>query len=215
MIKKQTRPYIIEAICALILVLFVLSTYLMTNSLKVAENLKKEDILYVSYEVLTDNVVTVLNETISQPTMIKPYIDETVKIAKNFYSKNDEDQQQTDAIIYYENTYMQNTGIDYVNDSNTSFSVISVLDGTVVSITEDDITGKTIKVDHGNNVYSIYQSMQEIYVNEQDHIAQGQEIGKCGENKMNSDLKNHLHFELFIKNEYQNPEEYYGKVIGE
>jgi len=216
MIKKQTKPYIIEAICALILVLFVLSTYVMTSSLKVAEEKKNDDLLYVSYEVLTDNIVTVLKEEqSSSQVMIKPYTDQTVTIAKSFYNYQEDEEKQADAITYYENTYIQNTGVDYKNEANTVFSVVSILDGKVVSVTEDDITGKTIKIDHGNNVYSIYQSMSEVNVKEEDKVAQGQEIGKSGENKMNSDLKNHLHFELFMKNQYQNPEEFYGKTIGE
>mgnify|MGYP003299714825 CR=1 FL=1 len=42
-------------------------------------------------------------------------------------------------IIIYENTYMQNSGVDYV--SSNLFDVVSILGGTIISIEENDILG--------------------------------------------------------------------------
>ena len=48
------------------------------------------------------------------------------------------DEEQEKSIIYYEDTYMQNSGVDY--GTETEFEVISILEGTVINVKEDDLT---------------------------------------------------------------------------
>ena len=108
---------------------------------------------------------------------------------------------------------MQNSGVDYAG--STEFDVVSILDGTVVSVTDDDILGTTIQIKHSNDLISVYQSMGSVNVQENDAITQGTVIGKSGESNISSDLGNHLHFELYHQGSVVNPEEYYGKLLGE
>ena len=65
---------------------------------------------------------------------------------KSYYDYKAEEENQEASIIYYENTYIQNTGVDYV--SKEVFDVNSIADGTVISVTQDDIVGQTIKIKH-------------------------------------------------------------------
>ena len=51
----------------------------------------------------------------------------------------------------------------------------------------------------GNNPAS------EIYVKKDDVISQGLVIGKSGENKLDKDLGNHLHFEIYANGQRVNP----------
>ena len=194
MLGKKFRPFVLPSIYVLLVVLFALFGVLLNESLKVVENKDDNNLTYVSYEVLIDYAIPTINE--NDNTIIRPYNDEKVTIGKYYYDLNDEKTQEN-AIIYYENTYMQNTGVDYVKED--TFKVVSILSGEVISVTDNDIVGKTVKVRHNDKLISIYQSLGEVAVKEHDKIKQGDVIGTSGTNEINSELKNHLHFELVIK----------------
>lgn len=210
MLKKRFKPFVLPSLYVLLVVLFVLFGVLLNESLKVAENKQEENLTYVSYEILIDYAIPTIN--VESNTIIRPYNDENVTIGKYFYDQSDKDTQEK-AIIYYENTYIQNTGVDYVKED--IFKVVSILPGEVISVSDDDIVGKTVKVRHSNNIISVYQSLGEVSVKEGSNIKQGEIIGTSGTNLINSDLNNHLHFELLLNNINVNPEKYYTKTIGE
>ena len=192
MFGKKFRPFVIPSIYVLLVVLFALFGILLNESLKVVENKDDNNLTYVSYEVLFDYAIPTINE--ENNTIIRPYNDENVTIGKYYYDLNDEKTQEN-AIIYYENTYMQNIGVDYVKED--IFKVVSILSGEVISVTDNDIVGKKVAV------------------KEHDKIKQGDVIGTSGTNEINSALKNHLHFELVINGVYVNPKKYYTKTVGE
>ena len=198
MFGKKFRPFVIPSIYVLLVVLFALFGILLNESLKVVENKDDNNLTYVSYEVLFDYAIPTINE--ENNTIIRPYNDENVTIGKYYYDLNDEKTQEN-AILYYENTYMQNIGVDYVKED--IFKVVSILSGEVISVTDND------------KLISIYQSLGEVAVKEHDKIKQGDVIGTSGTNEINSALKNHLHFELVINGVYVNPEKYYTKTVGE
>lgn len=170
------------------------------------------DLKYVDGEITEnrDNDVPVVN---TDTIIVRPYLDNSVSIAKTFYDYTSEAGDQENAIIYYEGTYMQNSGVDYASDN--VFDVISVLDGTVISVVDNDILGTTIEVRHSNDLISVYQSLSNVTVKVDDQIIQGQIIAKSGTSNINKDLGNHLHFELYYKGKIVNPEEYYNKSIDE
>lgn len=145
--------------------------------------------------------------------IIRPYIGEEVKILKNYYDYKGDANSQEESIIYYGNTYMQNSGVDY--GMGEAIDVVSILDGVVMEVVDDDILGKTIKIKHNNDLISVYQSMGEVNVSVDDKVMQGMIIGKSGESNVSSDLGNHLHFELYHNGNVVNPEEYYDKLVGE
>ena len=188
--------------------LVCLLSYAITASLQNTTEKAQKNIEYVSYEILTDNALPVSKEetqTTSNEDIVRPYTSEKVKIGKNYYDYKSEEQKQEDSIIYYENTYMQNTGTDYTSDE--IFDINAISDGTVTSITTDDIVGTTIKIEHQNNMISIYQSVKDVKVKEKDTVTKGQVIATSGTNNISSDLGNHLHFELYKDNVLVNPEE--------
>lgn len=209
--KDNIRLYLFQCICVMVLLVFCLGSYLINNSLKVAESKLDDDYLYVSNEILTDNIVPVIKE--DNKTIIRPYKEENVTIAKSYYDYQAESSIQENSIIYYENTYIQNTGVDYAKD--TIFDVVAILSGKVISVTEDDIVGKTIKIKHENEIISVYQSLGEVNVSVDDVVNQGQMIGVSGTCAINSELGNHLHFELYYNNKLVNPEDYFDKTLGE
>lgn len=202
--KLRLKPYVLPSIYVVIVMVFVIS------AMQTFEDVPEppEDVTYVSNVILSnDTPVIATNETI----VIRPYNDPEVKIGKNFYNYEASEEEQKNSIVYYENTYMQNSGIDYVKTD--SFDVIAILDGTVISVNSNEMLGNTIEIKHENNLISVYQSLESVTVKEGDAVIQGEILGKSGVSKINDSLGKHLHFELFKEGQIVNPEEYYNKNI--
>ena len=196
-VKLKKLPLIVA-----ILVLIPVLTVIIFSK----ESMKKTNDL-VTTDTISDTV-PVINET---RKMINPYTDSSVTISKSYYDYKGEATEQEKSITVYENTYIQNTGIDYVN-TNT-FDVISVLDGTVVTVKEDELLGKVIEVKHDNGLITSYQSLSEITVQKNDKIKQGQVIGKSGTNELDKEIGNHLHFEIYENGSSVNPLNYLNKEV--
>lgn len=171
-----------------------------------------EKIEYVDGEI-TENNTNDVPVVSTQTAIVRPYLDASVSIGKTFYDYEGTSEEQEKSIIYYEDTYMQNSGVDYV--STNSFDVVSILDGTVISVEENEILGTTIEIRHSNNLISVYQSLSEVQVEENMTVIQGQILAKSGTSNINKDLGNHLHFELYYNGKIVNPEEYYNRNVDE
>ncbi len=196
-VKLKKLPLIVA-----ILVLIPVLTVIIFSK----ESMKKTNDL-VTTDTISDTV-PVINET---RKMINPYTDSSVTISKSYYDYKGEATEQEKSITVYENTYIQNTGIDYV--STNTFDVLSVLDGTVVTVKEDELLGKVIEVKHDNGLITSYQSLSEITVQKNDKIKQGQVIGKSGTNELDKEIGNHLHFEIYENGSSVNPLNYLNKEV--
>ena len=148
----------------------------------------------------------VINET---NKIIYPFSNESVKVGKNYYDYKAEEKEQENSIIIHDNTYYQNTGIDYV--AKDTFDILAISNGTVTSVKEDAVTGKTVEIKHDNGLISIYQSLSEVLVKKDEIVSQAQIIGKSGTNELDKDLGNHLHIEIYENGISVNPEMYLGK----
>lgn len=171
---------------------------------------EEEDYQYVSRNIFEDIEIPVIatNDKIN-----RPYTDETVKIAKGYYDYLADEESQKNSIIYYENTYMQSSGVSYGKEEQ--FDVVSILDGTVTEVTEDTTLGNSITIEHDNGIISIYQSITNISVAKGDQVKQGDIIANSSTSNISSDLGNHLYFELIVNGTTVNPENYYDKSIDE
>ena len=201
----------------LVLKPFVIPTLYLTFSLAIMIGLflsidvtqEKENLTYVSSAIL-DEYVPVIN-TVEK--VRRPYTDGNVVIANNYYDYQSSEEEQQSSILYHENTYIQNTGINYKSDN--SFDVISIMKGEVIEVEEKELLGKSVTIRHENNIISVYQSLGEVSVKQGDTVKQGSKIGKSGNSKINKDLGNHLHFELYVKGQVVNPEDCYNKKISD
>lgn len=162
---------------------------------------------YTMDEVIESDLPVISNVT----TIINPYTDQSVTIKKGYYDNNANEDDQVSSIIKHDNTYIQNTGIDYAGEN--TFDVISILDGTVINVKEDEELGKSVEIKHDNGMISIYQSLSEVNVKKDDVVTQGLVIGKSGENKLDKDLGNHLHFEIYENGGSVNPLNYLNTEI--
>ena len=92
---------------------------------------------------------------------------------------------------------------------DNQFDVVSIYDGTVTKVEDNELAGKTVEVKHDGNIISVYQSLGEVKVKVGDTVKQGDIIATSGQNKITTDTSNALHFEVFYKGEVFNPEEFY------
>ena len=202
-------------------ILYVLSIFMLVGGVYIIEGLISNKLFEGDEskveEVIDNNVDE--NSTLdvpvvaTEPIIGRPYNNGSVKIVKNYYDYQGEESVQEDALVYYGNTYMQNSGVDYGLENE--FEVISILDGTVMEVNEDEIMGKTIKIKHSNDLISVYQSLGSVDVKVNDSVTQGMVIGKSGLSNVSRDLGNHLHFELYYQGKVLNPENCYDKMVSE
>ena len=210
---RKLKPFVMPAVYGICVVVFLFSMYFalkFTNSIMFSDDKELE---YVDGEIMEDNS-NIDVPVVSTPTVInRPYLDSSVSISKTFYNYEGTSEEQEKSIIYYEDTYMQNSGVDYTSEN--VFDIVSVLDGTVISVEENDLLGTTIEIRHSNNLISVYQGLSDVIVEENMIVIQGQVIAKSGTSNINKDLGNHLHFELYHNGKIVNPEEYYNKNVDE
>ncbi|MDD6223985.1 MAG: M23 family metallopeptidase [bacterium] len=204
--KLVLKPFVLPLVYA-IFVLAVAGGILVSSQLGLQT--REEDYTYVSGTIL-DEYIPVVN---TEVTILRPYSSEGVKIAKDYYDYRGQDQEQTNSIIYHENTYLQNTGVDYQQEQ--VFDVISILDGEVIEVEEKELLGKSVTIKHNNEIISVYQSLSDTTVKKGDQVSAGQIIGKSGSCDLNKELQNHLHFELTVNGQLVDPENYFGKKLSE
>ena len=145
--------------------------------------------------------------------IIRPYKSEGVTIGRYFYDFEAEAKNQENAIIYYENTYMQNSGVDYI--SETPFDVLSVMNGKILSVETDEVLGNIVKIEHEKDFITVYQGIEKTELKVGDTVNQGQVIGKSGTSKVNSNYKTSLHFEVYYKGSLMDPENFYSLKLDE
>ncbi|MFI3114624.1 MAG: M23 family metallopeptidase [Clostridia bacterium] len=91
------------------------------------------------------------------------------------------------------------TGINV--SSFTSFDVLCVADGSIIDKGYDAFFGNYIKILHENGYQSFYANLLEI--NDVNHVAQGDIIGKIGNNS--NILSSHIYLEITLNDEHIDP----------
>ena len=169
----------------------------------------KDDYNYIDKSILND-LKPVIKDT---KTITRPFLDENVKIKVNYYDYRSTEDEQKSALIYFENTYLQNSGVVYGMDND--FDVVSILDGVVTEVKEDKTLNTIVTIKHENNVISVYQGLKDVTVKKDEEISAGTVIGKSSESNMLKNYKSTILFELIVNGTNVNPENYYNKTIDE
>ena len=115
-----------------------------------------------------------------------------------------------DRLVKYKtlNKWQTHSGIDLVAMAGTK--VVAVLDGTVESVETTTLWGTIIVLDHGNGLKTTYKSLSsDVDVKAGDKIKKGEQIGVVSTSaKAELDQGAHLHFEVILNGEYQDPYNY-------
>jgi stage II sporulation protein Q len=193
--------------------IFVLSVlYIMSINSKESFKTEELPLTYVS-KIIFNDTLSVISETTLESKFIKPYTTDKVTIKKNFYDSKDESKDQENALIYYENTYMQSTGIFY--ESEEEFDIVATFKGTVTAVKEDELLGNIIQITHDNGLVSLYENISDIKVSVNDTVESGTVIAKSGTSNLFKDTTNGLYYELMNDGVNINPLLSYDKTIAE
>ena len=200
---RRLKKFVLPTIYTIAISAVLISVVLIGKTLS---SYTKEDLnSYVVNALLDNEAEEVINLT--NDKVVKPYTDEGVTISKNFYDKDADEATQEQSLIYYENTYMQNSGTLYTSEN--TYDVVAVLDGKVSEVKEDEILGNVIVIEHNNELKTTYQSVNDVKVKVGDEVKQGDVIATSGENKLNNTNKNCLLFEVYNKGQLIDPEKFY------
>ena len=205
----KLKPFVFPVLYISLILMLILGLYFTSRAMKTDLEDSLSDVTYVSSVILGD-IVPVIN---TDATVSNPYVLESVKIKRYFYNAEDDIDRQKESVVYYDNTYMPNTGVDYVNEEK--FEVTAILDGTIIDIKEDELLGKIVEVRHENEFVSSYAGLSEISVQKGEAITQGTKIGMSGTNKINESLGNHLHLEIYKSGVNVDPLKIIGQKLGD
>ena len=208
--KRKLKAFVVPMIYVLSIAMLLGGVYIIEQL--ITDHVMQTDESHQVQEVVEENeeVIPDIPVVATEPIISRPYTNGSVTIVKNYYDYQGDEKVQEDSLVYYGNTYMQNSGVDY--GLETEFEVVSILDGTVMEVLEDEIMGKTVKIKHSNDLISVYQRLVSVDVSENDTVTQGMIIGKSGVSNVSRDLGNHLHFEIYYQGQVMNPENCYDKT---
>lgn len=207
--KYRLKSWVVISVYLLAVGAIVSSLYLVGKVLK-SSLYDDTNLSYIYHDLIRSTAVV---NSSADEKIIKPFTLEEVSVVKGFYEKDAESKTQEQALIYYENTYMPNTGVLY--GAKNSFDVISVADGTVESIVADELIGNIVTIKHTNNLISRYESINEVNVMVGDALKKGDVIGTAGENKIESTYDYMLLFEVEHNGTFVNPENIFGMNVKE
>ena len=209
--KKKKKDFSLLVPTIYLIILFIITTivYFTSKAYSYYDDIDFDNITFVSNGIFNRSIPVV-----NIPDIIKsPVLNEDIKIVRYFYHSDSDLDRKEKSIVYYEGTYMPNTGIDYA--SKDVFDVSAIYDGTVIDVLEDELLGKSVKIKHNNEIISVYQGIDNISVSKGDIVFAGSKIGTSGTSKINENLGNHLHFEIYKGGICINPENVINKKIGD
>lgn len=134
-------------------------------------------------------------------------------VKMKFYDFNGKTEDQEAALVFYNNKYQPNTGIDVTVKNGESFDVVASLSGTVVRVEDDPVLGNVIEIEHDNGIVTQYQSVKDIKVKAGEQVKQGDVLAKAGQSLFNEKAGTHVHFEIRKDGVAVNPTSYFGKSL--
>lgn len=204
---KRLKKFVLPTVYVMVIGVLFISISFLGNVLQ-----SKIEYGNMAVSALKDNVTPVgKNDDIVESKIERPYVSSDVSISKSFYDMKDEETTQQNSLVYYENTYLQNSGVLY--SANNPFDVISAYDGTVTNVSKDEILGNFVEITHNSNLKTIYYSLSEVQVKKDDTVISGDVIGKSGDNSLNGETENCLLFEVYHNGTAIDPEDFYNMNI--
>ena len=199
--KRKLKPFVMPMVYALAFTALVLSLSVVDTIQNKQVSKADDNYTYVNNSIISSNVPVVKEETTE--VTIKPFKSDNVEIAKKFYDTNESDEEKQNSLIYYNDTYMQNSGVLY--KSKEAFDVVTILDGTVVNVKKDEVLGNIVEIKHSNNLITTYEGLSTVNVKKDQLLKQGDVIGKSGKLNLGEEIENGLLFEVISDGKYINP----------
>ena len=200
--KLRLKPFVVPMMFGFVALAILAGLFISVDMVE-----DKQFYTYVNNSIL-DEYIPVIN---TEDKILKPYTSDKVVKTTGYYKMDGNEEEQSSSIILHNNTYLQNTGINYSSDEE--FDIVSILDGEVIEVKDNELLGKSVTIKHDKDVISVYQSLKDITVKQGDKVLKGQVIAKSGSCNLIKEKENNLHFELYVSGTIVDPEEYFDKDI--
>ena len=200
--KLRLKPFVVPVMFGFIALAILAGLFISVDMVE-----DKQFYTYVNNSIL-DEYIPVIN---TEDKILKPYTLDKVVKTTGYYKMDGKEEEQSSSIILHDNTYLQNTGINYSSDEE--FDIVSILDGEVIEVKDNELLGKSVTIKHDKDVISVYQSLKDVTVKQGDKVLKGQVIAKSGSCNLIKEKENNLHFELYVSGTIVDPEEYFDKDI--
>ncbi|MDD4780467.1 MAG: M23 family metallopeptidase [Tissierellia bacterium] len=115
-----------------------------------------------------------------------------------------------DNLLYFDaiGEWKVHNGVDI--KSTETLLIESAFAGTVEKVSQSELTGIEIIIDHGNNIKTLYNNLSSSKVSVGDTVTKGQVIGNIGNvSSIESADGPHLHFEVLLDGKNVNPLDYF------
>ena len=211
--QRKLKGYVLPTIYAITLVMMIISIAFLSQNLLASQeerNPINSEPVFDEQSVINE---TTENQTTNEVTIAMPYTSDKVSVAKDYYNREDDSENQEKSLIFYENTYMPNTGILY--ESDETFDVVTILDGTIKEVKEDEILGKMVSIEYENGIISTYYTLGEVKVSAGDQVKQNDIIASSGTSKLNINKQSSLLLEIYIDGNLTNPNTIFNKKVSE
>ena len=204
----KITKYLMPMIYIGIVIIMILSVTLVVSGIKNYID-TKPDYKYTLDGVFESDISSVVKTVDS--IVVKPFLEDNISVDKYFYDYNSKDsKKQENSLILFENTYIQNSGVNYT--SNEDFDIISILDGEIINIEDNEIYGKVLTIKYNDNLVCKYYNVGDILSNVGYKVSQGEIIGRSLPSKFDN-TKYLLHFEVYFKNKAIDPETIYNLKV--
>ena len=204
---KRLKKFVLPTVYVMVIGVLFISISFLGNILQ-----SKVEYGNMAVSALKDNVTPVgKTDNVVESRIERPYVSSNVSISKSFYDMMDDEAKQQNSLVYYENTYLQNSGVLY--SSTSAFDVICAIDGKVTNVSKDEILGNFVEITHNPNLKTIYYSLSEVQVKQDDTVMSGDVLGKSGDNSLNGETENCLLFEVYHNGTAIDPEDFYNMSI--
>lgn len=204
---KRLKRFVLPTVYVMVIGVLFISISFLGNILQ-----SKVEYGNMAVSTLKDNVTQVgKTDNVVESRIERPYVSSNVSISKSFYDMTDDEAKQQNSLVYYENTYLQNSGVLY--SSTSAFDVICAIDGKVTNVSKDEILGNFVEITHNPNLKTIYYSLSEVQVKKDDTVMSGDVLGKSGDNSLNGETENCLLFEVYHNGTAIDPEDFYNMSI--
>lgn len=200
---EKYSKYLLPTLYVGVVIFMVTVVSLVISGIK-SYALNKNDYKYTLEDMFSD-IEPVMKE--ENDLIVRPYIAENVKIGKYFYDYETDEKKQQESLILFENTYLQNTGVDYISEE--IFDITSILDGEIIGIEENEVYGKIITIKHNDNLITTYGNVKDVLVNVGYKVSKGEIIARSNKSKIDTTIPSLLHFEVEYKGELIDPENLY------
>ena len=195
--KRKLRGYVLPTTYLLI------TLTIFTGILFMSKSMSNQEGYNYGVPVLKEGTRSVMEETTNDGIISSPVDTTTTNIEVYYYSKDDAEDRQEKSLIYYENTYLPNSGVIYTNEN--AFEIKSAYDGKVIEVKDDEILGSYVVVEHNENLKTYYYGLDKIEVEKDNEITEGTVLGLSKVNNIAANKTSCL-FEAYYKGVTINPE---------